>query len=60
MANVGAVPRGTASITGAADDFFLLHPFLLHAASRNRLLQPRATANICCRLAEPMNPAWAQ
>ncbi len=42
-------------ITGEAGDFFLLHPYLLHAVSQNRLRRPRAICNILYELKEPMN-----
>ncbi len=41
-------------ITGAAGDFFLLHPFMLHAISQNRLQRPRAITNLLFVLREPM------
>lgn len=42
-------------ITGEAGDFFLLHPFLVHAVSQNRLQKPRAISNMLYKLREPMN-----
>ena len=42
-------------ITGEAGDFFLLHPYMLHAVSQNRLRRPRAICNVCYVLKEPMN-----
>ncbi len=42
-------------ITGRAGDFFLLHPFMLHAISQNRLRRPRAINNTLFVLREPMN-----
>lgn len=41
--------------TGNAGDFYLLHPFLLHAVSQNVLRLPRAISNILYELDEPMN-----
>ena len=41
-------------ITGEAGDFFLLHPYLLHAVSQNRLRRPRAICNVLYALKEPM------
>jgi hypothetical protein len=40
--------------TGEAGDFYLLHPFLLHAVSQNILRRPRAISNILFELREPM------
>jgi len=42
-------------LTGEAGDFFLIHPFLLHAVSQNRLQRPRAITNMLFTLREPMN-----
>lgn len=42
-------------ITGEAGDFFLLHPYMLHAVSQNRLRRPRAICNVLYVLNEPMN-----
>lgn len=42
-------------LTGEAGDFFLIHPFLLHAVSQNRLCRPRAITNMLFILREPMN-----
>jgi hypothetical protein len=41
-------------VTGDAGDFFLLHPFTLHAVSQNKLKLPRAISNLCYSLKEPM------
>jgi len=41
-------------VTGEAGDFFLLHPFTLHAVSQNRLRLPRAICNVCYVMKEPM------
>lgn len=41
-------------LTGEAGDFCLLHPFLLHAVSQNRLRRPRAITNMLFTLREPM------
>ena len=46
--------RDFREITGEAGDFFLLHPYLLHAVSQNRLRRPRAICNVLYELAEPM------
>ncbi len=40
--------------TGDAGDVYLLHPYLLHAVSQNVLQRPRAIANLCFELREPM------
>ncbi len=42
-------------MTGEVGDFFLLHPFLLHAISQNRLQRPRAMTNMLFVLRDPMN-----
>ncbi len=42
-------------LTGEAGDFFLIHPFLLHAVSQNSLCRPRAITNMLFILREPMN-----
>lgn len=42
-------------ITGEAGDFFLLHPYMLHAISQNRLRRPRGICNVLYELKEPMN-----
>ncbi len=41
-------------VTGEAGDFFLLHPFMLHTVSQNRLRRPRAICNVGYILHEPM------
>ncbi|MDX1932148.1 MAG: hypothetical protein SFU56_06060 [Capsulimonadales bacterium] len=41
--------------TGAAGDFYLCHPYLLHAVSQNVLRRVRAISNILYELNEPMN-----
>lgn len=41
--------------TGRAGDFYLLHPYLLHAASQNILKRPRGICNVLYELTEPMN-----
>lgn len=41
--------------TGEAGDFYLLHPYLLHAVSQNVLRRPRAISNLLYELHEPMN-----
>lgn len=41
--------------TGEAGDFYLLHPYLLHAVSQNVLRRPRAISNILYELKEPLN-----
>ena len=46
--------RDFREVTGEAGDFYLLHPFLLHAVSQNRLRRPRAICNIAFVLREPM------
>jgi hypothetical protein len=40
--------------TGQLGDVYLLHPFVLHAKSRNRLRRPRFITNPPLTLAEPM------
>lgn len=40
--------------TGSAGDFYLLHPFLLHAVSQNVLRLPRAICNNLFEFREPM------
>ena len=40
--------------TGNAGDFYLLHPYLLHAVSQNVLRRPRAISNILYELKSPM------
>ena len=40
--------------TGEAGDFYLLHPYLLHAVSQNVLRRPRAICNVLFELKEPM------
>jgi hypothetical protein len=40
--------------TGEAGDFYLLHPFLLHAVSQNVLCRPRAISNILFELQQPL------
>lgn len=40
--------------TGEAGDFYLLHPYLLHAVSQNILRRPRAISNLLYELNEPM------
>ncbi len=47
--------RDFREVTGEAGDFFLLHPYLLHAVSQNRLRRPRAICNVLYELTEPMN-----
>ena len=47
--------RDFREITGEAGDFFLLHPYMLHAVSQNRLRRPRAICNVLYELKEPMN-----
>ena len=42
-------------ITGAAGDFAILHPFMLHASSQNVLRVPRFVTNPPVVLKEPMN-----
>jgi len=42
-------------ITGEAGDFFLLHPYLLHAVSQNRLQRARGICNVLYELKEPLN-----
>lgn len=46
--------RDFRELTGEAGDFCLLHPFLLHAISQNRLCRPRAITNMLFILREPM------
>jgi hypothetical protein len=41
--------------TGEAGDFYLLHPYVLHAVSQNVLRRPRAISNLLYELHEPMN-----
>ena len=41
--------------TGEAGDVFLMHPYLLHASSRNALRLPRLITNPPLHLAAPMN-----
>jgi hypothetical protein len=41
--------------TGRAGDIYLLHPFMLHAASQNHSGRPRFLTNPPIQLAEPMN-----
>ena len=40
---------------GEAGDVYLLHPYLLHAVSQNKLMKPRAISNLCYEFKEPMN-----
>ena len=40
--------------TGEAGDFYLIHPYLLHAVSQNVLRKPRAISNILFELKAPM------
>lgn len=40
--------------TGEAGDFYLLHPYMLHAVSQNVLRRPRAICNVLFELKEPM------
>ena len=40
--------------TGKAGDFYLLHPYMLHAVSQNVLRRPRAISNLLFELKEPM------
>ena len=40
--------------TGEAGDFYLVHPFLIHAVSQNVLRKPRAISNILFELRAPM------
>lgn len=40
--------------TGEAGDVYLLHPYILHASSRNALRQPRLITNPAVSLREPM------
>jgi hypothetical protein len=40
--------------TGEAGDFYLLHPYMLHAVSQNVLRRPRAISNVLFKLKEPM------
>jgi hypothetical protein len=42
-------------ITGKAGDFYVLHPYMMHAVSQNRLRKPRAICNILYVLNEPMD-----
>lgn len=41
-------------VTGEAGDFYLLHPFMLHAVSQNVLQRPRAISNVLYELNAPM------
>jgi hypothetical protein len=41
--------------TGSIGDVYLLHPFILHASSRNALRRPRYITNPPVNLKEPMN-----
>lgn len=41
--------------TGEAGDVYLLHPFVLHASSRNAMRLPRLITNPAVALQEPMN-----
>lgn len=41
--------------TGEAGDVYLLHPFMLHSASRNLLRNPRVITNPPVALKEPFN-----
>jgi len=43
-----------AEATGEAGDVYLIHPYLLHASSRNALRLPRLITNPAVLLAEPM------
>lgn len=47
--------RDFREVTGQGGDFFLLHPFMLHAISQNRLRRPRAINNTLFALRDPMN-----
>ncbi len=40
--------------TGEAGDFYLLHPYLLHAVSQNVLRRPRAICNVLFEQREPL------
>ena len=40
--------------TGEAGDFYLLHPYLLHAVSQNVLRRPRAISHVLFELRAPM------
>jgi len=40
--------------TGEAGDFYLLHPFMLHAVSQNVLQRPRAISNVLYELNAPL------
>jgi hypothetical protein len=40
--------------TGEAGDFYLCHPFLLHAVSQNVLRRPRAISNVLYELKAPL------
>lgn len=44
-----------AEATGEAGDVYLIHPFVLHASSRNALRLPRLITNPAVHLSEPMN-----
>ena len=46
--------RDFREVTGKAGDVFLLHPYMLHASSRNHSQVARFMTNPCIRLAEPM------
>jgi len=41
-------------VTGQAGEVFLLHPYMLHASSRNHLWKARLMINPCLRFKEPM------
>jgi hypothetical protein len=41
--------------TGRAGDVYLMHPYMLHAASQNVLRRPRLITNPPVHLKEPMN-----
>jgi hypothetical protein len=56
--NFGSLVEGCREFvetTGKAGDVFLLHPFILHAASQNLSPQPRFLTNPPIHLREPMN-----
>jgi len=42
-------------VTGEVGDVFLLHPFMLHSASKNLLRKPRVITNPPVSLKEPFN-----
>jgi hypothetical protein len=44
-----------AEATGEAGDVYLIHPYVLHASSRNALRLPRLITNPAVHLNEPMN-----